>query len=256
MRRNLIVVGSVLGALVLGAGRAAGQSTPPAPVQNSAPEFLFGAPHGSVGVRAAFLLAREGGDLFSFIREQLTVDKGDFNGPGVTFEFALRLTPRISAVADLDFTRSSVNSESRPYLGSDGLPIAQTSRLAQTNLAGGLKFALLSPGQHISRYAWIPTAIVPYVSAGAGTMYHRFSQQGEFVDFVDLSIFQANLESSGWAPSAYVAFGTDIRLVNQVYLSVEGKYLVAHDSLEKDFAGFDGIDLAGFRFGTGVQIAF
>jgi len=256
MSRNLVVAGSMLGALMLTAAPAAAQSPAPSPVRNSSPEFLFGAPHGSIGVRASFLVAREGGDLFSFVREQLTVEKGDFNGPGATIDFAFNLRPRVSVVADIDITRSSVDSESRPYLGSDGLPIAQTSRLAQTNFSGGLKFALLPPGQHISRYAWIPSTIVPYVSAGGGAMYHRFSQNGEFVDFVDLSVFQANLESSGWAPSAYVALGADIRMVKQVYLSVEGKYLVAHDSLQKDFAGFDGIDLAGFRFGTGVQVAF
>jgi len=258
MRRHLVIAASTAALLVTVALPAAAQSQsqPPAPVQNGSPEFLFGAPRGSVGVRASFLVARESGDLFSFIREQLTVDKGDFNAAGATIEFGFYVTPRITMLTDIDITRSSVDSESRPYVGSDGLPIAQTSRLAQTNFAGGVKFALLPPGQRISRYAWIPRTIVPYVSAGAGLMYHRFSQDGEFVDFVDLSIFRASLESSGWTPSAYVAGGADIRVYNRIYVSVEGKYLVAHDSLQEDFAGFDGIDLAGFRFGTGMHVAF
>ena len=258
MRRYLVIAASTAGLLLIAAQPAAAQSQsqPPSPVQNGSPDFLFGAPRGYVGVRAAFLMAREGGDLFSFVREQLTVEKGDFNAPGVTIEFGFYATPRITVLTDIDVTRSSVDSESRPFVGSDGLPIAQTSRLAQTNFAGGVKFALLPPGQRISRYAWIPRTIVPYVSAGAGMMYHRFSQDGEFVDFVDLSIFRANLESSGWAPSAYVAGGADIRVYNRIYVGIEGKYLVAHDSLQEDFAGFEGIDLAGFRFGTGVHVAF
>ena len=257
MRRHLIVAASTVALLVLAAAPGAAQSqSQPSPVRNDSPEFLFGAPRGTVGVRAALLLARESGDLFSFVRHELTVDKGDFNAPGATIEFGFYVTPRVTVLTDIDITRSSVDSESRPYVGSDGLPIAQTSYLAQTNFAGGVKFALLPPGQRISRYAWIPRTIVPYVSGGAGFMYHRFSQDGEFVDFVDLSVFRANLESSGWAPSVFVGAGADIRVYNRIYVSIEGKYLAAHDSLGKDFAGFDGIDLAGFRFGTGLHVAF
>jgi len=256
MRRTFIDFMHAAIVVMLSAASSAAQSAQPSPVQNSAPEFLFSAPRGSLGVRASFLVAREGGDLFDFVRNELTVDKGDFNAPGATIEFSYVVTPRLSVVGDVDLTRSRVDSESRPFLGSDGLPIAQVSRLSQTNFGGGLKFALVPPGQRISRYAWIPRTIVPYVSAGAGVMYHRFSQEGEFVDYVDLSVFGANLESSGWAPSAHVAAGADIRIRGRVYLDVEGKYIVAHDSLQSDFAGFDGIDLAGFRFGTGIHVAF
>jgi hypothetical protein len=256
MRRTVVAVTHAAIVVALSATSSAAQSPQPSPVQNSAPEFLFGAPRGSLGVRASFMVARESGDLFDFVRSELTVDKGDFNAPGATIEFSYVLTLRLSVVGDVDLTRSRVESESRPYLGNDGLPIAQVSRLSQTNFGGGLKFALVPPGQRISRYAWIPRTIVPYVSAGAGVMYHRFSQEGEFVDYVDLSVFRASLESTGWAPSAHVAVGVDIRIWDRVYLDAEGKYLVAHDSLQSDFAGFDGIDLAGFRFGTGMHVAF
>jgi len=259
MHRTLVAAAHavlVVALSVTSATSSAAQTAAPSPIRNSAPEFLFSAPRGTVGVRASFLAAREGGDLFAFVRKELTIDKGDFNSPGATIEFSFVVTPRLSVVGDVDLTRSRVDSESRPFKGSDGLPIAQISRLTQSNFAGGLKFALLPLGQRISRYAWIPRTIVPYVSVGAGAMYHQFSQEGEFVDYVDLSIFRANLETSGWAPSVHVAFGADVRVWGRVYLDFEGKYIVAHDSLQPDFAGFDGIDLAGFRFGTGMHVAF
>ena len=62
---------------------------------------------------AAIVVAREGGDLFDFVRSELTVETGDFNAPGATIEFSYVMTPRLSVVGDVDLTRSRVDSESR-----------------------------------------------------------------------------------------------------------------------------------------------
>lgn len=260
MARNALVATLAATMLVMAAGASAQAPAgePPAPqvLIPAQPDFLFGPPRSTVGIRAGVVMPREQGELFTFVRDQLTIDKGDFLTPSVTIEGTIRVTPRVAAVWDIDLNRKTVASESRPYIGSDGLPIAQETQFIQSNWSLGLKVALVEPGERISRYAWIPRTIVPYVSAGGGTMYHHFHQEGEFADYLDLSVFRAALDSKGWSPSANFAAGADIHLSRRLYLDVEGKYIVSHGNLQQDFAGFDGIDLNGFRFQSGVHMTF
>src|SRR5262245_28755082 len=64
-----------------------GQNTPP-PVQTPrrSPDFLFGRPDGSIAVRGSWIFSRGGSDWYDFVTDQLTIDRGAFNAPAVTFE--------------------------------------------------------------------------------------------------------------------------------------------------------------------------
>ncbi len=57
------------------------------------PDFLFGAPRGSFGVRGSWVFARAGSDLFDFVQQHLTLDKSDFNAPAFGFDGGVPLTP-------------------------------------------------------------------------------------------------------------------------------------------------------------------
>ena len=46
-----------------------------------------------------------------------------------------------------------------------------------------------------------PHMVVPYIGGGGGFLWYEMSQTGDFVDFVDNSIFADTLVSSGAAPS-------------------------------------------------------
>ena len=111
-------------------------------------------------------------------------------------------------------------------------------------------------GREVSRYAWIPSAFVPYVGGGAGFMHYQLKQYGDFVDFADLSVFTDYFSSDGYAPSAHVFGGTDVQLYRILFLTFEGRYVWANAKLGKDFIDFDPIDLAGFRLSTGVNVRF
>jgi opacity protein-like surface antigen len=115
---------------------------------------------------------------------------------------------------------------------------------------------LLDQGRSISRLAYVPRTLTPYVGAGAGMLYYQFSQTGDFVDFVTLRVFPDTFRSKGWAPSAHVFAGTDVRIWRALFVDVEGRYVWAQGTLGSDFVGFDGIDLVGFRLSTGMRIAF
>jgi hypothetical protein len=228
----------------------------PRPSLAQAPDFLFGRPHGTVAVRAGWMKARAGSDLFTFVQNQLTVNRKDFNAPAVGIDLDLAISPRASAVAGFEFSGSSKSSEYRKFVDNNRLPIKQTTTLNELNLSGSLKFALAPRGREVSRHAWIPSTVTPFVGAGGGLMHYRFSQDGDFVDFVDLSVFSHSFNSSGWGPSAHVFAGVDVKAWRRIYFSGEARYLWSHGNLGKDFSGFNPIDLNGFKMTGGVRYMF
>ena len=147
-------------------------------------------------------------------------------------------------------------SEYRDFVDNDRLPIVQQTRLSETNLAGSVRFALTPRGREVSRLAWIPSTVTPYVGAGGGMLFYRLEQEGDFVDFLDFSIFPGQFESHGWTPSAQVFGGVDVRMWRRLFLSLEARYLWADADLGFDYIGFDPIDLTGFRISSGVSVAF
>src|SRR5262245_28223810 len=157
------------------------QSSPPS---IGTRDFLFGAPRAWVAVRGSWVMPHAGGDLFTFVQDQLTVDKDDFNAPAFVSEVGFPITPKIDAAAGVEFSRGATTSEYRRFVDNLGLPITQRSELTQTNIAGSVRIALLDRGRAISRYAFVPRTVSPYVGAGAGMLYYKFTQQGDFVDFV------------------------------------------------------------------------
>jgi hypothetical protein len=79
---------------------------------------------------------------------------------------------------------------------------------------------------------------------------------GDFVDFTDLAIFTATLSSSGWAPTAHVFGGLDLRLNRKMFLTLEARYAWADSELKDDFVGFDPIDLTGLGITAGIYWVF
>jgi len=220
------------------------------------PDFLFGRPHAAIAFRSGWVMARAGSDLYTFVENQLTVSKKDFNAPSIGFDIDAAITPRITAVAGFDFSGSSTNSEYRNLVDNQRLPIKQFTRMRQQDISGSLKVALTPRGREISQHAWIPSVITPFVGAGGGLTHYKFHQDGDFVDFVDYSVFSHTYESSGWAPNAHVLAGVDIKASRSLYFSAEARYLWSHASLGSDFSGFDPIDLAGFRLTGGIRCIF
>ena len=237
-------------------GRARSQRNQP-PAQPQAPrDFLFGRPRGWVALRGSWLMPRAGGELFTFVSDQLTVEKGDFNAPAMTGEVGFTITSRIQASGGVEFSRQTIGSEYRRFVDNRGDPINQRTTLSQTIVSGSVKIAMLDRGRSISRLAFVPRAIAPYVGAGAGALFYEFKQVGDFVDSATLRVFADLFRSQGWTPSAHVFGGTDVRLWRQLFLDVEGRYVWAHGDLGSDFVGFDGIDLDGFRLSTGISVVF
>jgi len=229
--------------------------TPPLATR-STPDFLFGRPMGSVSIRGSWLFARSGSDWYSFVTDQLTLNRRDFNAPGVVGEVAIALNDRLEAVAGVDFSRSGQESEYRHFVDNNRQPINQHTDLRQANITGSLKFSLVNRGRGISQLAWIPRTVTPYVGAGGGMLWYQLRQAGDFVDFVDLSVFTDAFESQGWTPTAHVLGGVDVRVARRLYVTFDARYRWAAADLSSQWVSFDPIDLSGVRLSAGINVPF
>ena len=219
-------------------------------------DFLFNTPKGFIGFRLGRLFPRADSEVFDMITDQLTLEKSDFRAINFGIDGGVNLQERVDLIFSLDYAKRTVDSEFRDYEDEHGLPITQTTSFEHLPLTGGVKFLILPRGRRIGRFSWIPNRVVPFVGAGAGFVWYRLEQKGDFVDFEDYEIFPARLESSGWTPTAYAGGGADINIVKGLFLTLDLRYFWAETKLKRDFVGFDAIDLAGLRATAGLQWHF
>ena len=224
--------------------------------QNRTPDFLFGRPPASIGIRGEWVLARADSELFDFVSDLLTLKKSDFNALGIGIDFGIPVTSRLDTLFGFAYSQTSSTSNYRDLIDDLGAEIVQTTESSQVGLSGSLELAILPRGRAIGQYAWVPSAVTPYVGVGGGLVRYSFQQFGDFVDFVDDSIFTANLASSGWTPEGHVFGGVDIRVARRILLTTELRYQWANAELQDDFVDFDAIDLAGLRVTGGLQFMF
>ena len=58
----------------------------------------------------------------------------------------------------------------------------------------------------------------------------------------------------GWSPAAQLTGGVDVAVSTRIGLNVEANYLWGRAKLDRDFSGFDPIDLSGFSALVGLSL--
>jgi hypothetical protein len=210
----------------------------------------------SLGVRGGYAVARASGEIFDFTREQLTLDRRDFDAPSFGGQLAIRVAPRIDVAVDLSVARSRAPSEFQDWVGTDDHPIEQTTELRRVPLTFGVKAYLQDRGRSVGRFAWIPSRMAPYVGAAAGWVWYGFEQDGDFVDFDTLDIFGDTFTSSGRAPTLHLYGGADWSLGPSFFLTGEARYAWASADLSGDFVDFDPVDLSRLQATVGLSVRF
>jgi hypothetical protein len=228
----------------------------PAHAQRSGDGFLFKAPPGSLTLRGGFALADAASEIFSFSTRELTLQRGDFHGPALGLDLAIRLASRADLVFSAAYAGARATSEFRDWVDQDGLPIEQTTSFRRVPLSASIKAYLTPRGRSIGRFAWIPARWAPYLGAGGGAVWYRFSQRGDFVDFNTLDVFHDRFSSSRWTGTVHALAGIDFSLSPRWAINTEGKYSRARAELGDAFQGFDRIDLSGFATTVGIQLRF
>jgi opacity protein-like surface antigen len=218
--------------------------------------FALGRPSGSFTINAGYALAMARSDLFSFTTNELTINKRDFSSPALGADLTLNVTARTAITVSGSYARMSKPSEFRDFIGSDSLPIAQNTSFIRAPITVSVRRYLTSPGRAIGKLAWIPARAATYVGVGGGTMFFKFHQNGDFIDFKTNDVFPSTFEASGWTTTLHGMAGVDYSLNPRLALTGEARYIWAEGSLSPDFADFERLDLSGLATTVGLSIRF
>jgi hypothetical protein len=217
--------------------------------------FLFGSPSAQITLRAGPVLHRAQGDIFDFMTSELTLERRDLRAPSLGAEFAWLVGPRLDLALGIGWAEAEASSEFADWLGGDGLPIAQTTRLRTAPLTVTARFHPIARGQSVSRLAWLPARTTPYVGGGAGLTFYRLEHDGEFVDTqaceadpqTGCDIFYREHRAGGQAPTVHAVAGLDHWFSPRLGLNLEGRYTLGSARGSDSFRTFDSLDLSGLQ---------
>jgi hypothetical protein len=226
----------------------------PVEAQSSGNGYLFGTPDVRLSLHAGYAHANAKSELFDFVIQNLTVERGAFSGPSIGGDAAIRIAPRLDLSFSADYSSAVKNSDDRRFIDNNNLPIEQTTSFRRAPLMANALVYLAPRGRSVGSLAWIPARVVPWIGAGGGAMWYRFQQQGDFVDYQTLNVFSATLQSSGWAPAFQGLGGVDVTLSPRFGFTADARYTWAKANLSSDFRNFDRIDLSGITGSRGFAI--
>ncbi|HXY68670.1 MAG TPA: hypothetical protein VEH62_04425 [Gemmatimonadales bacterium] len=229
---------------------------PAARAQATGDGFLFRAPGGSIRLWTGYDRALANSPIFQFVTDTFTLSKSSFGAFAIGADVAVRVAPQAEVVFSAGWAGSKAGSEYRHWIGSDSLPIRQTTSLERVPLTVSLKWYLVSPGQSIGHFAWVPARIAPFVGAGGGLMWYRFQQYGDFINFADSTVVNDALASEAWTGSLHAFAGMDVALGPRYLLTGKAQYTWARSHLGADFVGPNAVDLSGLSVTVGVGVRF
>jgi hypothetical protein len=188
--------------------------------------------------------ARVEGDTLVENRDFLVFDMGDFAGGSVSGEWLVPLGEYFEAGAGIGFYRRTVPTVYEDFVDDDGTEIDQDLRLRLVPVSFTVR--VLPLGQS--------NGVQPYVGAGLGIFNWRYSEDGEFVDFRDDSIFRERYVADG-NETGPIAFG-GIRFAADTFaVGGEVRYHAAEADLPTEFVGSK-IDLGGWTYAFTVGLRF
>lgn len=217
-------------------------------------DFLFGSPVAQVTVRGGPVLHRANGDLFDFFTRELTLERGDFRAPALSGEFSIVAHPRVDLVLGLAHSEVRTRSEFRDWVDQDDLPIEQWTTLRTTPVSLSLRVYPLARGEAISRLAWVPARLTPYVGAGVGATWYHLLQEGDFIDMEDLSVFGDAFESRGQGRTGHVVAGASYWMTAKWGFNLDVRYTMGTAPLQDDFGDLREVDLSGAQAGLGLTL--
>lgn len=216
--------------------------------------FLFGRPAATLGGHVGYAVPGAGSEIFSFTREQLTVEDGDFRTAAFGAWLGVRVTERLDLALDVGHAGNETASEFREWVDQDDRPIRQTTTFSRTSLTASARVYPWDRGRSIGRHVWIPRGVAPFVGAGGGLLWYTFEQEGDFVDFRTLDVFEDDFLSEGRTGTWYVLGGADLTISPRLLVRAEIRHAWASAEMDDDFVGFDPIDLSGFQGTVGMAV--
>lgn len=215
--------------------------------------FLLRPPVATVTFSGGFARPDAASDVFTFNFDELTLARRDLSGPAFAVELAIRRSSRLDVTLGAGITTARSDSEFRDWVDQNDRPIEQTTEFRRIPITAGVRYYIIPRDKMIGSFAWFPARLAPYLGAGGGLVWYRFSQEGDFVDYQTLDIFTDRYNSEGWAPTVHLLAGLDFSLGLRWALNLEGRYSRAKKGLGEEFEGFEPIDLSGLTTSIGFQ---
>jgi hypothetical protein len=179
-------------------------------------------------------------------RNDFIPDENAFDDAILGVDYLRAVGPRITLIASASSWETDVAQEYRNFVDEAGLPILHTTSFEVSSLEAGLLFRIGGRGASVS----------PYLGGGGGYYDWTLAEDGDFIDFTDLSIFSDRFFQSGDAFGWFWLVGLDVRLGDAWRAFAEWRGLRADDQLAGDFAGLGTLDLSGDSFSVGVGWSF
>lgn len=173
------------------------------------------------------------------------INVSDFNGVTVGGEWLVGLGDNFEGGLGLGYYSKTVSTSYAAFTDQSGNEIQQDLRLRVVPFSATVRF--MPFGRR--------SGIVPYIGGGVGVFAYRYSETGQFVDFTDNSIYQANFVGSGTATGPIALGGVRVPLGDWAvggeirYQSAKGN-LSTQDFLAPkiDLSGFNYLFTVGFKF--------
>lgn len=218
--------------------------------------YLLGEPPVTLTVFGGLALPGASGDLWAFTFDELTLARRDFASFDRGLDVAIRLSERTDLVFGYAVNGRTSRSEFRDWVDQDDQPIEQETRFERRPLSVSMRYHLVPRGRGIGSIAWIPTAFVPWIGAGAGTMSYQFVQAGDWVDSGTSDVFTDRFTAKGRTSFLQGSVGAGWAIAPSLVLTGELRYLHASASGRPSFEGFDRLDLSGVSTTLGLSIRF
>lgn len=229
---------------------------PGARAQATGDGFLFRQPGGSFRIWTGYDRARANSPIFQFVTDTFTLSKSSFGAFAIGGDVALRVAPRMEVLLSAGWAGSKAGSEYRNWTDNSGQPIQQTTSLERVPLTASLKWYLVTPGEAIGHFAWVPARLAPFVGVGGGLLWYRFQQYGDFINYADSSITNDSFSSDRWTGALHAFAGVDLALGPRYILTGRAQYTWARSELGSDFVGPNSVDLSGLAVTVGVGVRF
>jgi len=224
--------------------------------------FFFERPQAQLTLRAGSVMPRAQSDIFEFMTDELTLERGDFRAPYFGLEAAALVGNHVDIVFGLAWSESSASSQFRDWEGADGLPIAQVTQLMTIPGTMSVRVRPLDRGRNVADYAWLPSRFSPYVGGGVGYTWYRLEQEGEFLNVAacqaspetGCDIFVQTYTSREGGLTAHGMAGLEYWVTPRVAFSAEGRYTRGSAGLSQHFRSYNSIDLTHFEAGLGLSV--
>ena len=200
----------------------------------------------SFRVRIGEFSPRGDNDYWIDKRNDFIPDEGAFDDAIVGVDYLRAVGPRLSVIASASDWETDVVQQYRNFVDDAGLPIFHTTSFEVTSLQAGLLFF----------FAHRDAMVSPYLGGGGGYYDYSLTEEGDFIDFADLTIFSDRFTQSSDTFGWFWVAGLDVRIGEGWKAFAEWRGDDVDDQLSGDFAGLGTLDLSGDSFSAGIAWSF